>query len=466
MRGMGVLSFQRGLNMISKKLVKLLIIITGLISSSIATEQSNIINNSPINNNNNNNLLLNLKTDNDNNTYINKNINHHKFNNKNDNDLLLGTETNSTSNNNDFNINNVFNKLLDINEYQSNNKIDSCNNNKFDDKNCINLNLNTGKKNITNNSTDQHLNTKIENINNINNNSTNQYLNTKTQSINNINNLDLENTNELNNANNKKEDKNNNYDPALNNCSNNTADNATHPNKKKRKRRRNKKNKEQSNYKFPPFMDSDDCKELFKNMEDRLDRHVKSTKFVMLGNIHKQIMECIQQEKNNSAVINSKSQDLYNKFNLNSDILNKYKQYYDKLINHINDLMPSTNANALFNFKLFETMYDVSEITIDIHKLLNNEDLELDDENVNYISELVIDEQINSENDLQGNNIFKVIENLSVAISDWCLYAQPALFQLVFSLLKNDKHFSKASKHLYEIGKIFYIKEITKMKVI
>ena len=67
-----------------------------------------------------------------------------------------------------------------------------------------------------------------------------------------------------------------------------------------------------------------------------------------------------------------------------------------------------------------------------------------------------------SENDLQGNNIFKVIENLSVAISDWCLYAQPALFQLVLSLLKNDKHFSKASKYFYEIGKIFYIKELLK----
>lgn len=233
-----------------------------------------------------------------------------------------------------------------------------------------------------------------------------------------------------------QDDKNNEKAEVTNNNQNNET---THKKKKKRKhRKKNKKSKEAS------FMDSDEDKAKFKRLQDRIDDNIQSNKFKMLGNIHKKIK-------------NYTKEQLYYEYNIDADILNKYNQYTDKLVNDINDLMQSLTGVSLFGLKFYKIMNNSDEILINIHNLLTNSNLKVNWDNIDEIMQEVIDEEIDSKQDLKGNNFLKIIENLAVAISDWCLYTQSSMLQFFGSGLTNSTNFATACKQLKKIGDAYGI---------
>lgn len=161
----------------------------------------------------------------------------------------------------------------------------------------------------------------------------------------------------------------------------------------------------------------DILKEAIESTSDDINYFINNRQFKMLGNLHQQIM--------NGA---DNGNTVYNRFNINDNILNDYKNYYKQLIDFI---------STFFNKKLIDILEDDYSSGINqIKNIINNIYAELDNrerlEDIDDIMCFFIDDKIDSENDLQGNNVLKIIANLAIATHDCAQNAQYASLQLAF----------------------------------
>ena len=167
-------------------------------------------------------------------------------------------------------------------------------------------------------------------------NSINDFSNT----TNNINTISMSNIQPNNNIINLEEDQKeeNNQEVSNENTMNNNQNN-TDKKKKKKKKHRNKKNKNQKSVQknnvqeedygqvVPNILNSEIINKNAELMNNIIDKYIQSDEFKMLGKIHQQIMN------------STNDNEIYNRFNINSNTLNKYKQYYNQLHNCIKDFM-------------------------------------------------------------------------------------------------------------------------------
>ena len=326
---------------------------------------------------------------------------------------------------------------------------DDYNNIKYKNNNVKNIKTITNNKssNISNLDAEATVNeSKINNNNNVINISNNLSISNNDPAINNAYNINTQtNTNTSQNASinllNKQVQNTdiniNKTEEQINNSNKEDAANA-----KKNKKKKNKSSEQEQ-------------KEAVAELQARITKHLKSGKFILFGKLHQQIMNSIKDNKEDK---------IYSTLNVDPYILDKYKEYYSIVEQCIKELLPSKIGKSLVELQFFKVMNKSNKVLIDIYNFLeNNYEYTADDDNdVNETIRYVVDDEA-GEIDIQnivGNDILRTIGNLAAAISDLCLYTQPALLQLVFSGLTDNNNFKLACNQFYYIGKVFGIKEL------
>ena len=154
---------------------------------------------------------------------------------------------------------------------------------------------------------------------------------------------------------------------------------------------------------------------------NRLKIFIKSPKFKYIGNLHRQIItQIITGEENGNSV--------YNRFGIDNNILNNYKQYYSQLVN-------STNINLfdIGQIDLESINKQIRIILTDIYTKLYGNNNELKNiEDIDYITDTFLNEDKNSDENIKGNNILKILANLAAVLDDCFLSFRAAVvkFQL------------------------------------
>ena len=77
-------------------------------------------------------------------------------------------------------------------------------------------------------------------------------------------------------------------------------------------------------------------KHVFSKMNDDNNKFINSNKFIFMGNLHQQIIAGV--ENGNS---------IYNRFEIDSNIVNNYKQYSEQLINFIKTFFHKTFSDFI-----------------------------------------------------------------------------------------------------------------------
>ena len=144
-------------------------------------------------------------------------------------------------------------------------------------------------------------------------------------------------------------------------------------------------------------------------IQDEVNMFINSTKFKYIENLHHQI---ITGEENGNSV--------YNRFGINSNIINDYKQYYSQLVN-----LASTNLFDIGQIDFKSINETIENILTDIYtKLYGNNELK----DIDYIKEALLNEDINSDENIKGNNILKILANLAAVFHDcYCSFLLVAL---------------------------------------
>ena len=191
-------------------------------------------------------------------------------------------------------------------------------------------------------------------------------------------------------------------------------------------------------------LNCDTLKEAISSLCNITEMLIISSKFNFIGNIHQQLINGV--ENGNS---------IFNRFEIDNNILNNYKQYYEQLINFINTLNKS---------KPYEIIQDDCPIRIEqLEKIIKDIYTKLYGSNglkdTYKIRLFFINEDINSEEKLKGNKIFQILAYLAIAIHDCfhiCYYASLQL--------KLRKKISIGDNILMDCG--FFIKPLNIFKTI
>jgi len=195
------------------------------------------------------------------------------------------------------------------------------------------------------------------------------------------------------------------------------------------------------------LLDWDPMKEAALYMYNENKLLINSSEFKYIGNLHQQLINGV--ENGNS---------IFNRFEIDNNILNNYKQYYEQIINFINTFIIKTPIEFIqddFSFRLEQ----IEKIITDIYtKLYGSNGLK----NFQEILCVLIKENINSEEKLKGNNILKILAHLAIAINYCILNLYYAILQLIFG--KNNDFFKEALNHCKTIYDVFGIKSPKKFR--
>ena len=149
------------------------------------------------------------------------------------------------------------------------------------------------------------------------------------------------------------------------------------------------------------LLDWDPMKEAALYMYNENKLLINSSEFKYIGNLHQQLINGV--ENGNS---------IFNRFEIDNNILNNYKQYYEQIINFINNFCIKTPIEFIqddFSFRLEQ----IEKIITDIYtKLYGSNGLK----NFQEILCVLIKENINSEEKLKGNNILKILAHLALLL--------------------------------------------------
>ncbi len=225
---------------------------------------------------------------------------------------------------------------------------------------------------------------------------------------------------------------NNSVNVQCDNINNPNASENIHKHKVKYKYSHKKKRNNDKDIKY--FNINSDISKNITKFQEILTNDIHSKKFKMLGDIHKKIM-------NNDT-------DFIKKLNIDENILNQYKFYYDSLITNF-----KLSGNNYFNI-----MGYANNLTVYLYILLNNNIIN-EQSKMNYFKRIIWNKNISSDKTLHGKNIFQVIAYLSNAISDWSTYAAQTTFDI--SQIDNTnkvKIYTTAAQQLQYIKEIFDIK--------
>lgn len=226
-------------------------------------------------------------------------------------------------------------------------------------------------------------------------------------------------------------DTNNSINLQYDNINNPSISENIHKHKTKYKYSHKKKRNNTNNIKY--FNINSDISKNITEFQEVLTNDIHSKKFKMLGDIHKKIM-------NNDT-------DFIKKLNIDENILNQYKFYYNSLI---------TNFKLSGN-KYFNIIWYSNNLTIYLYALLNNNVVNFQSK-INYFKRIIWNKNISSYKTLRGNNIFQVIACLSNAISDWSTYAAQTTFDISqIDNTKKVKIYTTAAQQLQYIKEIFDI---------
>ena len=147
-----------------------------------------------------------------------------------------------------------------------------------------------------------------------------------------------------------------------------------------------------------------------KNNED-INNLINSNKFKFMGNLHQQIITGA--ENGNS---------IYNRFEIDNNIANNYKQYSEQLTNFLIIYFHEKLSNIILD-DYSSRIGQIEKIITDIYTKLYGMD-ELKD--IEDKMKVFLDESINSDENLKGKNILKILANLACVIyyfSQNCHYA-------------------------------------------
>ena len=140
-------------------------------------------------------------------------------------------------------------------------------------------------------------------------------------------------------------------------------------------------------------------------------KFINSSKFKFLGNLHQ--LRITEVDNGNSV---------YNRFEIDSNILNNYKQYYEKLKNFFHDITNEENEVMEDDYK--SRVQQINNIITDIYtKLYGRNGLQDDDDIILFF----MNEEINSEENLKGNGVLKILANLAISIHDYNVNAYFAI---------------------------------------
>ena len=165
-------------------------------------------------------------------------------------------------------------------------------------------------------------------------------------------------------------------------------------------------------------MNWDRIKIAISSVNDETKMLINSSKIKYLGNLHQQIINGV--ENGNS---------IFNRFEIDNDILNNYKQYYEYLFNFTKSFNHNTLSDNILDKDYSSKTEQIKKIIKDIYTKLygKNELNDFDD-----IISVFINEDINSEENLKGNNILKILANFAIAIDDCFQNIVYAILQLQF----------------------------------
>ena len=179
---------------------------------------------------------------------------------------------------------------------------------------------------------------------------------------------------------------------------------------------------------------------------------INSSKFEFIGDLHQQIITGV--ENGNS---------IFNRFEIDNDILNNYKQYYEQLINFINIFDSKTLSDIIIQDDYSSQIEQIEKIISAIYTTLYGRNGLKD---IDEITEFFIDENIDSDENLKGNNILKILANLAIAILDCFRICQYGILQLYFGekisiggqFVINGEFFMEALNQCETINNVFGIK--------
>ena len=162
------------------------------------------------------------------------------------------------------------------------------------------------------------------------------------------------------------------------------------------------------------LLNCDTLKKISSSIRDENKLFINSSKFKFIGNIHQQLINGV--ENGNST---------FNRFEIDNNILNNYKQYYEQIINF---------TNTFYYEKLYEIILDyrieqIEKIIRDIYTKLYGSNGQKDIDEINLV---FTNENINSEEKLKGNNILQILAHLSLAIHSCFQILYHAILQLQF----------------------------------
>ena len=162
------------------------------------------------------------------------------------------------------------------------------------------------------------------------------------------------------------------------------------------------------------------CDTIKKAVSSSIDENkllINSSKFKLIGNLHQQLINGV--ENGNS---------IFNRFEIDNNILNNYKQYYEQLINFTNTFNKKTPYEILQDDYALR-IEQIQKIITDIYiKLYGSNGLK----DFDKIMSFFYNENIYSEEKLKGNNILKILAYLAIVIYNCfqnCFYA---ILQLQF----------------------------------
>ena len=197
----------------------------------------------------------------------------------------------------------------------------------------------------------------------------------------------------------------------------------------------------------------EDLFQKFKSLgSEQLEMFINSNKFKFLGKLHQLI---ITEVDNGNSV--------YNRFEIDSNILNNYKQYYEKLKNFLYDIT-NKEKNEAMEDDYEGRIQKIKNIITDIYtKLYGRNGLQDDDDIILFFMK----EEINSEENLKGNGVLKILANLAVSIHDYNENAFFAISKLAYGkkigigniIIQDNSLLFDTVKHFQTISEVFGIKK-------
>lgn len=196
-------------------------------------------------------------------------------------------------------------------------------------------------------------------------------------------------------------------------------------------------------------LNNEEVKAAVSMKNEDIDKFINSNKFKFMGNLHQQIITGA--ENGNS---------IYNRFEIDSNIANNYKQYSEQLTNFLITYVHKKLSDIILED--FSSIEQIGKIITDIYiKLYGKDELKDIEDKINVF----LDESINSDENLKGKNILKILANLACAIYDCYRNSRYAILQLIYGkkicisghIIMDNNIFLEVTIQLITIAELFGI---------